>query len=338
MKRLPEHPRNALSHPVFWAALALLLLNDHVLKRAALLPDTVTGKLSDFAGLLVAPVLAVAMFRVRGRAGRLCVFACVAAAFTTIKLSRPMADAVEAVTALTPLPWRLWCDPTDLVALSVLPLGFWLVGRDRPPAWLPRLHPRPLACVRAAGLVLGLFACAATSMASRLYRGTAFLFNGTHQSHTLRLFRLRTPLDCTRSLDAPAVWPGPDAFVLDACPTIASGDILLLDRGAMLVSETGGEGILGFHTNPRYDAGIVGPACDAVLLAGDGLRPVVISWNGVNAIEFEGVEQFGDLANDDHGLVLERAGERLFIQGTSLLSVRPAGFEPAATDCPNGER
>lgn len=334
MRRTLERPNNALAHPIFWTALAVLLLNDHVLKRSTLVPGAVTGKLSDFAGLLVAPVVVATLFRVRGRVGRLAVFAGVAGMFTAIKLSRPMADAIEAITAFTPVPWRLWCDPTDLMALVVLPLGWWLSGRGGS----PRLRPRPLACLRAAGLILGLFACAATSTSSRLYRGTAFLFNGTRQAHALRLYRLQAPLDCTRSLDAPAAWPGPDAFVLDACPTMAPGDILLLDRGAMLVSETGGEGSLGFHTNPTYDAGSVGPTCDAVLLEGEGLRPVLISWNGVHAIEFEGAERFGDVANDDHGLVLERAGQRLFIQGTSLLSVLPAGFEPAATDCPNGER
>jgi len=290
--------------------------------------------LSDFAGLLVAPVLIATLLRVRGKIGRVAVFACVAGMFAAAKLSRPLADAVEAITAYTPLPWRLWCDPTDLVALSVLPLAWWLASRDARPTLAPRL----LSCLRAAGLVLGIFACAATSMNSKRYRATAFLFNGTRQSQTLRLYRLQAPLDCSRPLDTPAVWPGPDAFVLHACPTIASGDLVLLDQAGKLLSETGGEGILGFTTSPYYDAGIVGPTCDAVLLEGAGLRPVVITWKGVNAIEFDGAERFGDLANDDHGLILERAGDRLFIKGTSLLSVLPAGFEPPPSDCPNGER
>jgi hypothetical protein len=45
-----------------WAsALALLLLNDHVLKCSGFLPGAVTGKLSDLAGLVVAPVLAAVL-------------------------------------------------------------------------------------------------------------------------------------------------------------------------------------------------------------------------------------------------------------------------------------
>jgi hypothetical protein len=112
------------------------------------LPGALTGKLSDFAGLLVAPVLMAALLRLRGRVGRVAVFACVAGVFAAIKLSRSLADALEALTTYTPLPWRLWCDPTG-----------------------------------------------------------------------------------TRPLDAPATWPGRDAFTLKACPTLAPRDILGLDQG-----------------------------------------------------------------------------------------------------------
>ena len=324
--------RHAVTHPLFWTALALLLVNDHILKRAHVLPGAITGKLSDFAGLLVAPVLLVALFRVRGRLGRMAVFACVAAGFTAIKLSRPLADAVEAATAYTLLPWRLWCDPTDLVALAVLPLGWWLTACEDKLAAGPRLS----LCLRVAGLVLGIFACAATSVVTERYRGTAFLFNGTMRTRTLRLYRLQSPLDCSRSLEAPADWPGRDAFVLQSCPTLAPGNILPLDQGWKDFGAWSDPGT--FSVDSDFDAGIIGPTCDAVLLQADGLEPVVITWNGVSAIEFSGAERFGDNANDPHGLVLERAGDRLFIQGTSLLRVLPAGFEPAPTDCPNGER
>jgi hypothetical protein len=326
------HPRKALAHPLFWTALVLLLVNDHVLKQANVLPGALTGKLSDFAGLLVAPVLLAALFRVQRRVVRAVVFTCVASVFAAIKLSRPVADVIEALTAYTPLPWRLWCDPTDLVALSVLPLAWWLVSRKG--AATDGVRGRPY--LRAAGVVLGLFACAATSSSERGYRGTAFLFNGTTKAQVLRLSRLQSPLDCTRSLDAPAVWPGPDGFALPSCSTLAPGDILPLDQGWKDMFESGGMG--DFYVSPYFDAGIIGPTCDAVLVQAEGLAPVVITWNGVNAIEFSGAERFGDHANDDHGLILEQAGERLFIQGTSLLRVLPAGFEPPLTDCPNGER
>lgn len=324
--------RHALAHPLFWAALALLVVNDHILKQAHVLPGAITGKLSDFTGMLVAPVLVVTLLRVRGRIERMAVFACVAGLFTAIKLSRPVADAVEAITAHTPLPWRLWCDPTDLVALAVLPLGWWLVAREAEATARPRLG----LCLRGAGLILGMLACVATSVLTERYRGTAFLFNGTMRTQTLRLYRLQSPLDCSRSLDAPADWPGRDAFVLQSCPTLASRDILPLDLGWKDLGKWSDLG--SFSVDSDFDAGIVGPTCDAVLLQADGLQPVVIAWNGVSAIQFSGADRFGDDANDAHGLILERAGDRLFTKGTSLLRVLPAGFEVVPTDCPNGER
>ena len=54
------HELRALAHPLAVGSLVLLALNDHVLKQAW--PGWVTGKLSDLAGLVVAPlVLAVAL-------------------------------------------------------------------------------------------------------------------------------------------------------------------------------------------------------------------------------------------------------------------------------------
>jgi hypothetical protein len=48
-----------LLDPLFWLALVVLALNDHVLKAA--IPGVTTGKLSDIAGLALAPVLAVSL-------------------------------------------------------------------------------------------------------------------------------------------------------------------------------------------------------------------------------------------------------------------------------------
>ena len=51
----------ALAHPGAVLALVMLVLNDHVLKQAW--PGWVTGKLSDVAGLVVAPLLLAAVLR-----------------------------------------------------------------------------------------------------------------------------------------------------------------------------------------------------------------------------------------------------------------------------------
>lgn len=317
---------------MFWMALLVLLINDHLLKHAELLPGPVTGKLSDFAGMVVAPVLLAAMLRVR-RKGRLLVFVLVTGGFSAIKLSRLCADSVEAV--MSPLRWKVWCDPTDLVALSMLPVAWWLGSLAD--AETRRVRNDWRACVRGAGLLLGVFACAATSYEGvPIDSGTAFLFNGTARTQTLRLYRLQAPLDCTRTLDDPATWPGPEAFVLRSCPTLTSRGFLGLDQH-WKVRAHGGDDRGEFRVT-AVDAGVPNPTCDAVLLEAEGLRPVVITWNGVAPIEFTGGEYFGEKVNDDHGLVLEQAGPRLFIAATSILRVLPAGFEPPPVDCPNGER
>ena len=60
-------PARALLTPTWVAALALLVANDHWLKGSGMLPGVVTGKLSDFAGMIVAPVLLAALLRVRSK-------------------------------------------------------------------------------------------------------------------------------------------------------------------------------------------------------------------------------------------------------------------------------
>ena len=54
-----------LGHPATVIALLVLVVNDHVLKAAY--PGWVTGKLSDAAGLVLAPPLLAAVLGLRGR-------------------------------------------------------------------------------------------------------------------------------------------------------------------------------------------------------------------------------------------------------------------------------
>src|SRR5688500_18032602 len=89
--------RSALANPAFLAALAVLLINDHVLKGAGLLPGWVTGKLSDLAGLIVAPVLAAVVLRARSPRARVLAFALVAIPFALTKMSDLGARAMESV-------------------------------------------------------------------------------------------------------------------------------------------------------------------------------------------------------------------------------------------------
>lgn len=117
-----------LLHPLPLAAVALLAVNDHLLKGSGLLPGWLTGKLSDFAGLFFFPILLVTLARgaVRLATGRdiddRWVLASAAsfvtgAVFTAVKLCPPFNAWIEGVWGVMSL------DATDLFALPVIPLS-----------------------------------------------------------------------------------------------------------------------------------------------------------------------------------------------------------------------
>lgn len=141
--RVVPIPGDGLLHPIVAAAVAVLLVNDHVLKAA--FPGLVTGKLSDLAGLLFFPLLIVAAWEVLAslsrpwggpRLGPLVVatFA-TASVFAAVKLSTEGAFlyaeslgwmqwigatlVASVIDGPTPrlYPVAIVRDPTDLVAL-----------------------------------------------------------------------------------------------------------------------------------------------------------------------------------------------------------------------------
>ncbi len=127
-------------HPGALVALVTLLANDWWAKRAY--PSWVTGKLSDVAGLVMAPLALTAAI------GALCWVAmalgarldpsltrrrlafaitAVAAPFLATKLSETAARAVVEVLAIFGGHPRIVCDPTDLLALPALWIS-WRIG------------------------------------------------------------------------------------------------------------------------------------------------------------------------------------------------------------------
>ena len=148
-----------LGAPPTLLALAVLVLNDHVLKQAA--PGVVTGKLSDVAGLVLAPpLLAVALALLR--VPRVSVVALVATGlgFTLVKSTAWGVDAANAVWSVV-WPTQMLRDPTDLVALPALLLSA-LVGRHER---VRQPGPRRQVAVALGALALpfAVFATAATS-------------------------------------------------------------------------------------------------------------------------------------------------------------------------------
>src|SRR5688500_10373892 len=121
---------SGLLHPIALAAIALLVINDHVLKDAY--PSWLTGKLSDVAGMVFFPLLAAALLApiVRIDRDRL-LTACVIATgvgFAAIKLWEPATVVCEHVLGflqLSPGPVQIVRDPTDLLALVALAFPLW---------------------------------------------------------------------------------------------------------------------------------------------------------------------------------------------------------------------
>lgn len=130
-----------LTHPVTCLALLVLLVNDHVLKAAW--SNAVTGKLSDLAWLLIAPALLATLVVLVSRAARaqapraaLLVgtsLGVTGVIFALVKVTATGAATGSAVLSAVAGPSVVLRDPTDLIALPVLWLG-WRVARPSRPA------------------------------------------------------------------------------------------------------------------------------------------------------------------------------------------------------------
>ena len=139
-----------LASPVFAATIAVLLLNDRVLKHS--MPGLVTGKLSDLAGVAMVGILLVVI------AGRPAIaLTLTAVVWIALKAVPGVAELVAPI--LGGVTRR---DPWDLIALGVLPIvGWWAASRLGDP---DRHRARPTIAVLLGGLAL--VATTATSCAS----------------------------------------------------------------------------------------------------------------------------------------------------------------------------
>jgi len=149
-------PGDGLLHPVVLLSLVLLIANDQVLKR--LWPGPVTGKLSDVAGLVVAPIALVAAWEIgRHAVGRswgpsravlVVAIVVVGVGFAAVQVWEPASEAfrvglgvvqwpfrtlgawIAGGTVTGPVPVTVVADAEDLIALPALAVAWW-VGRGR---------------------------------------------------------------------------------------------------------------------------------------------------------------------------------------------------------------
>lgn len=148
-----------LQHPTTWVSIAVLLINDHILKN--LCPSFLTGKLSDFSGLFFFPFivalglsLILARFKLTAKTIGIIAFASVGIWFILIKTVQPINSLTTQMTLLFGFPSRFILDPTDVVAVPIM-FPAWLIwGKYKP---VKSLKPAYIA------LAIGSLAAIATS-------------------------------------------------------------------------------------------------------------------------------------------------------------------------------
>jgi hypothetical protein len=119
VKRM-EKRRDVIFNYAFLFSLVLLALNDHVLKAAYHNP--LTGKLSDFAGMVVLPLLLAYLFpklRVNAIWLSMALFA-----FWKLPVSQPVFDALNTVL---PIAIGRVVDYTDFIAFLIVPLPYFII-------------------------------------------------------------------------------------------------------------------------------------------------------------------------------------------------------------------
>jgi hypothetical protein len=139
----PALPLGEAVHPIALAAVVLLVVNDWILKPR-FGPSFPTGKLSDLAGLMFAPVMLSAAIglalHVAVRAGaridpsmsRRRLVVCTLATggvFAAVKLDAGAAHVLAAAISQLGRPAEIYLDRSDLLCLPALAVAWW-IGRD----------------------------------------------------------------------------------------------------------------------------------------------------------------------------------------------------------------
>jgi hypothetical protein len=282
-------PALALYTPAWLAALTVLIINDHLLKGADLLPGIMTGKFSDFAGMLVAPALLATLLRVRGRRALLLCHIAVGLVFAAINVSPAAAGLLTSMMGALAIPWTITLDPSDLLALPFLGISWLLFA----PVMAHKSGAPTRRLVESTLLSAGVLASVATS-----YDAENFSDSDWSDSETGGY----TPIEA-------------DVYVNNASET---DDLVIRVRGLkpeakgncdVLAQDPGGlvtDGLLGEATTwtlpPGTNAAVrntnTTASCYAVLVEIDALPPAMLFWHN-GEIAVTGVEGL-ITAREDH--------------------------------------
>ena len=248
---------SALIHPAFLLSLGLLLLNDHIFKGSGGLPGALTGKLSDFAGMIVAPTLALAVVGTSG-SRRIWAYGVAVLPFLAINLSSGAAASFEQLGALFGLSYHVTVDPTDLFALVVLPLNEWIHADAR------HFTARPI--LQRAILAIAAFACVATSVPPSGIFTHAYILNQSSETISVRVRRPAGAIpDCNAIADVFAEAYDPALFVEGTTATLAPGEAFGLDRSD------------GLWTHP-ITGELIERACGMALIDIEGIGGKLVFW------------------------------------------------------------
>lgn len=321
----PLKPSRALVHPLWLSSLAVLALNDHVLKGASILPSAVTGKLSDFAGLIVAPLLLAVLLRARTQRGWLLAHIAVGGVFSAIQLSATAAHLWSAAMETVAFPWVITRDPTDLIALPAL-LVSATVLRTVAEGRTAGMGRRSVEL--AAGGV-GLLCCTATSRPPEPFerpdiRVEVFVHNAGEEDIVVRM----RPLAEGVSLDCDVIAEDPGRLLTE--PLFGNTQALRLEPDQNFG--------LGNNGDPVIDG------CLAYLLDVDGMRPTIVMWRdderhphlvpgeGYGNDISGGIDLFPSSDPDTFGTIEE------MVDDSGLVFPIPPATEPVGGSCaPQGD-
>lgn len=303
-----------LLHPGWLLGLGLLIVNDHLLKSLPGAPEALTGKLSDFAGLVVAPVLLATLLG-GGRVARKLAFVSTGLVFALINLSAAAAAAFDAALGAIGVPWQTFVDPTDLAAFAVYPFAWRCSAPSRRagPPWARR----GLAAV-------GLLACAASSPPVT-WMTSAYIVNHTDGDVQVRLRYPEASIDCTvqgrlqRAIDPQIFGPGVSTL-------LSPDETLALDQQQILASpDAAADGIAGPMTG-----------CQAVLVSIEGREEQLVFYNDLPRLSVE--LSLGDVPDTHAHAVLRLHDERraLLIEVGSGLMTAPLLDEVGPDQCDDG--
>lgn len=325
--------RRPLHHPIFLGALLLLVLNDHVFKGAGILPSWLTGKLSDFAGLIVAPIVLVSLLRLKSRTSILAAHMLIGAVFAMTEMSQALADHVASLWRFVGIAdARMWADWTDLWALAVLPIPFALLTATGADA-----KPRTLAT--RASLAFALMSCIATSQPPEpTWTTPGFVVNRTRTVRDVRLSWTSASLDC-EALAAPGADLGrivqPEIFTRSLDFQVGLDVTLPLNESEASRAARQVNAARGTDAGMPSDAGLnvdAGPSlvparCELVLVHTEGFpdRIVLLDSTTLFIPESSG----GRTLDETHAL---RFTESAFEVGSALTTAAPI-VEDAPSTC-----